>query len=616
MSILKNSADIFDLRLGATGAAEAYLGDVLVWPIAGCGVTLHIPFGSADDPTELIDKSRPRKTIADSTGVTLVTAAGATNGVAGDFTAGGNLLIRYPFACDFLTRPFTIECNVKITSQDDVINLFERGTYSLPLLYSYYSIKLHSTHIAVFNDNLDIEDSSALCNVKLFFPQSTPELTPGIWYRVVVQRDLDGRFTVYLNGVPGTTYRPIFGNVLVDQFHDSLEYTTGQFFYTGSFIGVGKLAKRIDSGINNTNHVTNQLYVGGAGYIDDYKVTVCTPPVANIPRIPAPGADPYYGNVALLMHFNEITEQKFVDSGPLGLEPEIVGAPSIGLTTLSGTTNNLAGVGPLVGRFGVGSGNAYEGKALIFSAGADTETFNDVFNLGANDQNFTVEFWAKTVGGSSNPGGPVMGYYVTYPTNGSYPRPYVGWSIGLGSYHCSQGCGSASFGFEAIAPGPPYDSNPGKNYFYGGTGTIEDIAVCNNCDEWLTRVVTSPDASQGVYSNYQVFHGEWHHYAVTRSGDIIRLFLDGHVVAYGPVAFNFSTGVAKDAKAGFKNPNNPNEFLVPPKDDFIAPVLMLGARIKDFPAGAIVELDEVRITAGVARYTEDFALQSRAFPDM
>jgi hypothetical protein len=602
VSILKNSADIFDLRLGATGASEAYLGDVLVWPIVGCGVTLRLPFGSAADPEALIDTSRPSKSIANSTGVVLSADANATDGICGDFTAGGNLLIRYPFVCDFLTRPFTVECRVKITSSNDVINLFERGTFSPGSGFSYYAIKLYSTYVSVYVSDGNTEQK---CNVKLFFPAAHATLVPGNWYRIVVQRDEASRFTVYVNNVPGLRYRPIFGHPFVDSFHDSLEYIIGQYFNPNSFVGVGDLTFRQVRGINNNvNHVDNRLLIGGAGYIDDYKVTVCTPPVASIARIPAPGPDPHYGNVALLLHFNEIEEQEFVDSGPYGFEPEKVGSPVIVQATASGRTNNLTGIGPFVGQVGAGNAAFITPKYLVFSGGASTSNFTDVFDLGADDQDFTIEFWAK--GGA---GGAVMGYYVTYPTNGGYPRSHYGWQVNVNSYSCSQGCTGAAFSFTAEGLNPDLRSRggSGSKHFYGGTGTAADI-----CEDGVGNCVNrglniAANGYQGVYANYQVFADEWHHYAVARSGNTIRLFLDGRLVAYGPVPFNFSTAPARAEYVGNAD--------VSPRTDLIPPVLVLGGWMKDFSAGAAVLVDEVRITRGVARYTADFELQSRAFPD-
>lgn len=82
----------------------------------------------------------------------------------------------------------------------------------------------------------------------------------------------------------------------------------------------------------------------------------------------------------------------------------------------------------------------------------------------------------------------------------------------------------------------------------------------------------------------------WHHIAVTRSGSSFRLFLDG-VQTGGTVT---SAAAIRPSASGH--------------------VLSLGS----YPNGATRltgRLDDIRITAGVARYTANFSVPTAAFPD-
>ena len=85
--------------------------------------------------------------------------------------------------------------------------------------------------------------------------------------------------------------------------------------------------------------------------------------------------------------------------------------------------------------------------------------------------------------------------------------------------------------------------------------------------------------------------GSWHHVAVTRSGNTFRLFVDGNQRATGTSA-NAIRASATAPSYRLVIGSNPN-----------------GA------GGLAGNLDEIRITAGVARYTAAFTPPAAAFPD-
>lgn len=84
--------------------------------------------------------------------------------------------------------------------------------------------------------------------------------------------------------------------------------------------------------------------------------------------------------------------------------------------------------------------------------------------------------------------------------------------------------------------------------------------------------------------------GQWYHVAVTRQGSSIRLFVDGAVESSGTntQSINFSTSGLRVGGNGWDgNPGSWNG-----------------------------NIDEVRITKGIARYTAAFTLPTEAFPDV
>ncbi len=95
----------------------------------------------------------------------------------------------------------------------------------------------------------------------------------------------------------------------------------------------------------------------------------------------------------------------------------------------------------------------------------------------------------------------------------------------------------------------------------------------------------------GADSTWEPVSGQWHHIAASREGDFYKLFADGVLIA----SFTNSAAVAANRS-----------------------VLYIGRRWDDPTFGSALfqgVIDELRITKGVARYTENFTPSTKPFPN-
>lgn len=102
---------------------------------------------------------------------------------------------------------------------------------------------------------------------------------------------------------------------------------------------------------------------------------------------------------------------------------------------------------------------------------------------------------------------------------------------------------------------------------------------------------TSTFCTQTSGQGFSASHSQFHHVAITRSGTSFRVFVGGALVGS-----TTSSVIARASASG------PSYRLVIGADTGLA-------------AGLIGWLDDIRITAGVARYTEAFTPPAAAFPD-
>lgn len=545
--------DIADVRIGVNGASEVYLGDVLVWPTTPCGITLSMPLNA----TPIVDEAKPSKTIVSQTGL-VAASVGTPARDCIDFTSGDFLIVTYPYNSNLSTRAFAIESDIFLPSADDVITLFERPPYGGG--GSTYSFTVHSKYIFFerFRSSSAEGGPTQDC-VKLFFPD---ELQPNKWYRVIVQREANYRFTVYVKDLDtgvtstGTTYMPACGGN-VETFRDALGEITGQYFSDVSFNASG----------------TTDVKIGGAGYMANYKVTVCQAPYPSIPLIPDPPIDSSYSNVSLLLHFDDLEDQEFIDSGPYNLTATNVGTPQIITVLPVGNTNHVNGMGMTAGLFSGAQLTYPDAPAGLFDLGDGTD--------------FTVEFWAYGFSFGCGGSSPYMLSYMTPVPARYYGGQPAGWSLILSSYCCSQGCSSAYFGFRGSSPTT-------DTHFFGGTGGEPCVDLVTNPGMLCSNrglMISVFSGYTGVYSSFDFREYEWNHFAVSRVGGTIRLFFNGILVAYGPAPFNF----------------NAENTLYAAEPDYVPPVFTV--------SNGSVTLKELRVTKGVGRYTSNFALQSRPWPD-
>jgi len=175
-----------------------------------------------------------------------------------------------------------------------------------------------------------------------------------------------------------------------------------------------------------------------------------------------------------------------------------------------------------VSKFG-GSSVALDGTGDYLQA-----PYNDALQFGAGD--FTVEFWINAAAsGSYNQ---VVGTLVSGTENGT-------WRIGTR--------------FNSL----------NNLYFARGNGSgFDEFNIAANAND-----------------------GAWHHVACTRSSGLVRLFLDGTVVASSTISGTCTS--ANPLRVGYNQRDN---------------VFVNGY------------LDDLRITKGVARYTANFTPPTQAFP--
>jgi hypothetical protein len=140
-------------------------------------------------------------------------------------------------------------------------------------------------------------------------------------------------------------------------------------------------------------------------------------------------------------------------------------------------------------------------------------------------------------------------------------------------------------GTKAAQTGQPYIMATGA--YNASVGFYSIASATTGSISWsVSSGVTSRPA--GIATTTDCLDGEWHHIAFVRQGNTMMIFadgaLEGSVTAAGPFVLNANTR----ARIGFE----------------------WGS-----PQGAVCQFDELRVTKGVARYTESFTPPDAPFPD-
>jgi hypothetical protein len=141
-------------------------------------------------------------------------------------------------------------------------------------------------------------------------------------------------------------------------------------------------------------------------------------------------------------------------------------------------------------------------------------------------------------------------------------------------------------GTKAAQTGQPYIMATGA--YNASVGFYSIASATTGSISWsVSSGVTSRPA--GIATTTDCLDGEWHHIAFVRQGNTMMIFadgaLEGSVTAAGPFVLNANTR----ARIGFE----------------------WGS-----PQGAVCQFDELRVTKGVARYTESFTPPDAPFPDV
>ena len=128
----------------------------------------------------------------------------------------------------------------------------------------------------------------------------------------------------------------------------------------------------------------------------------------------------------------------------------------------------------------------------------------------------------------------------------------------------------------------PVNTNTWYSFFntYGAGNTAERNLAINNSNGKLTASLIT------ITGNNDFILNEWHHVAYTRQGGVLRLFLDGILVGSGAI----TESVRTDA-------------------------IYIGLQPYSAVWAVPGHYDELRITKGIARYTENFTSPKQAFLD-
>lgn len=153
------------------------------------------------------------------------------------------------------------------------------------------------------------------------------------------------------------------------------------------------------------------------------------------------------------------------------------------------------------------------------------------------------------------------------------------WDFGTGAFCIELWVRSTSTtSFQTVASSNTWSSGDGDWALYTRHGGFQKVTFTYKQD---INFVTIDSSTINVHD------GSWHHVAVTRSGSTIRIFVDGAQLG----SATYSGQIGRSDKT-----------------------LTLGAHPGD-SRSFTGNLDDIRITKGVARYTAAFTAPTEAFPD-
>lgn len=167
------------------------------------------------------------------------------------------------------------------------------------------------------------------------------------------------------------------------------------------------------------------------------------------------------------------------------------------------------------------------------------------------------------------------------PGSGSYLTSAAGaqWDFGTGNFCVEMWVRSTTTSsFQTIASTNSWTTGDGDWALYTRHGGFQKVTFTYKQDINFVQIDSS---------TVNVHDGSWHHVAVTRSGSTIRIFVDGSQLG----SATYAGQIGRSDK-----------------------VIALGAHVGD-GRSFTGNLDDIRITKGVARYTGAFSVPTEAFPD-
>lgn len=237
--------------------------------------------------------------------------------------------------------------------------------------------------------------------------------------------------------------------------------------------------------------------------------------------------DPYWSNVALLMHMDGANGSTTFTNAKTGATASVFGQAQISTAQ---------------SKFGSAS--------ALFDGNGDYISFPSAAGFNFGGGNFTIEGFVRFAG---------------YPANneGLYKSTLV-----------------------AKDRSPQYGS-PLREFGFNVTGTASSLTAIE-----FTGFASDTPTYASVSANFSFSLNTWYHVAVSRVGNLMYLFVDGVLLNPGGTAFNITIQTTSTTiKLGSIDYNDLYKYFLNGN------------------------LEEVRITKGVGRYSSSFTVPTAAYPE-
>lgn len=209
------------------------------------------------------------------------------------------------------------------------------------------------------------------------------------------------------------------------------------------------------------------------------------------------------------------------------------------------------------GKFGTG----YFKQPSDFSSSAGGSlAWTNVTNAAFSNSDWCVEAWVRS---------------ATEPQNGTTNMPIIARYRSTGTQKCWK------LGYTR--------NNAGNTHSFVGLVSLDGTTD-------LTCSFKTGTTSNDGWTTAQIFDGNWHHVAMVRSGTTVKMYVDG--VAGATTAAVSTTAMNDDAST---------PVVIGAQINSALPTLTMNTPCQD------IELDELRISVGAARYTSNFTPPAAIF---